>query len=57
MSFANKIAHKVQAATGSVKKFFGLATGNSRLRDEGRADQFKGNTKQAADKVKDAFKD
>ena len=34
----------------------GTATGNTRLRTEGRADQFTGNTKQAGDKVKDAFK-
>jgi uncharacterized protein YjbJ (UPF0337 family) len=56
MSISKKIAHKTQAAKGAVKKYIGRATGNTRLRTEGRADQFTGNTKQAGDKVKDAFK-
>lgn len=56
MSISRKIAHKTQAAKGAVKKYIGRATGNTRLRTEGRADQFTGNTKQAGDKVKDAFK-
>jgi uncharacterized protein YjbJ (UPF0337 family) len=56
MSIGNKIAHKTEAAKGATKKFFGRATGNTRLRTEGRIDQFKGNTKQAGAKVKDAFK-
>ena len=56
MSIGKKIGHKAQAAKGAAKKFFGRATGNTRLRTEGRIDQFKGNTKQAGDKIKDAFK-
>ena len=56
MSIAKKLAHKAEAAKGAAKKFFGRATGNTRLATEGRVDQFKGNTKQAGDKVKDAFK-
>ena len=56
MSIAKKLTHKAQAARGAAKKYFGRATGNTRLRAEGRVDQFKGNTKQAGDKVKDAFK-
>jgi uncharacterized protein YjbJ (UPF0337 family) len=56
MSIGKKIAHKAQAAKGVTKKYFGRATGNTRLRTEGRVDQLKGNTKQAGDKVKDAFK-
>ena len=56
MSIGKKIAHTTKAAKGAVKKYFGRATGNTRLRIEGRADQFKGNTKQAGDNVKDAFK-
>jgi uncharacterized protein YjbJ (UPF0337 family) len=52
MSIGKKIAHKAEAA----KKYFGRATGNTRLRTEGRVDQFTGNTKQAGAKVKDAFK-
>ena len=56
MSIGRKIAHKAQAAKGTAKKIFGRATGNTRLRTEGRVDQFKGNTKQAGDNVRDAFK-
>ena len=56
MSIGKKIAHNAEAAKGVTKKLFGRATGNTRLRTEGRADQFKGNTKQAGAKVKDAFK-
>ncbi|WP_227457821.1 CsbD family protein [Mycobacteroides chelonae] len=47
---------QAQAAAGSVKKYLGRTTGNSRLRVEGRVDQFEGNVKQAGEKVKDAFK-
>ncbi len=56
MSIGKKLAQKAQAASGAAKKYFGRATGNTRLRAEGRVDQFKGNTKQAGDKVNDAFK-
>jgi uncharacterized protein YjbJ (UPF0337 family) len=56
MSIAKKLAHKAEAAKGVTKKYFGRATGNTRLRTEGRVDQFMGNTKQAGDKVNDAFK-
>ncbi|RAU96614.1 CsbD family protein [Mycobacterium colombiense] len=56
MSIGNKIAHKLEGAKGATKKIFGRATGNTRLRTEGRADQMKGNMKQAGAKVKDAFK-
>ncbi|MBN3511931.1 CsbD family protein [Mycobacterium sp. NPDC004974] len=56
MSVGKKIAHKAEATKGSVKKLFGRATGNTRLRTEGRIDQATGNTKQAGAKLKDAFK-
>jgi uncharacterized protein YjbJ (UPF0337 family) len=56
MSIVKKIAHKAEATKGAVKNYFGRATGNTRLRTEGRVDQAKGNAKQAGDKVKDAFK-
>ena len=56
MSIGKKLAHKAEAAKGAAKKFVGRATGNTRLATEGRVDQFKGNTKQAGEKVKDAFK-
>ena len=56
MSIHKKIAHKLEGVKGAAKKYFGRTTGNTRLRTEGRIDQFKGNTKQAGAKVKDAFK-
>ena len=43
MSIAKTIAHKAEAVKGS-----------RRLRAEGRADQAKGNIKQAGAKIKDA---
>ncbi len=39
MSIVKKIAHKAEAAKGVTKKLFGRATGNARLRTEGRAGQ------------------
>ena len=56
MSIARKIAHKAEAVKGAFKKTAGRATGNQRLRAEGRRDQAKGNLKQAGAKAKDALK-
>jgi uncharacterized protein YjbJ (UPF0337 family) len=55
VSILKKIRHKAQATKGTAKKGAGRVSGNRRLKAEGRADQAKGNVKQAADKVKDAF--
>jgi uncharacterized protein YjbJ (UPF0337 family) len=54
MSIGRKIAHKAEAVKGSAKRMAGRVTGNRRLRAEGRADQAKGNLKQAGAKIKDA---
>ena len=56
MSIGNKFANKTEAVKGATKKYFGRATGNTRLRTEGRVEQAKGNTKQVGAKVKDVFK-
>jgi uncharacterized protein YjbJ (UPF0337 family) len=56
MSIAKTIAHKAETIKGSFKKMTGRATGNRRLRAEGRGDQVKGNTKQAGAKVRAAFR-
>jgi uncharacterized protein YjbJ (UPF0337 family) len=56
MTVGKKIAHKAEATKGAAKKFLGRATGNARLRTEGRLDQANGNVKQAGAKLKDAFK-
>ena len=56
MSIGKKIAHKAEAIKGATKKYVGRATGNTRLRTEGRADQATANARQAGAKVKDALK-
>lgn len=56
MSTADKISNKTEELTGKVKEGVGDATGDRSLENEGRADQAKGNLKQAGEKVKDAFK-
>lgn len=56
MTIGRTIAHKAQATRGAAKKFFGRATGNTRLRTEGRLEQAKGNAKQSGEKFKDVFK-
>ena len=39
MSIGNKLAHKADAIKGTTKNYVGRATGNTRLRTEGRTDQ------------------
>jgi uncharacterized protein YjbJ (UPF0337 family) len=56
VSIFKKIAHKLEAMKGGVKKTTGRATGSSRLKAEGRGDQVKGDTKMAGAKIKDAFR-
>ena len=56
MSTENKISNKTQEVTGKIKEGVGDATDNKSLENQGRADQTKGNLKQAGEKVKDAFK-
>ncbi len=56
MSILKKIRHKAQTAKGEAKKSVGRMTGNRRLRTKGRTEKATGHAKQAADKVKDAFK-
>ncbi|MCT7661092.1 CsbD family protein [Mycobacterium deserti] len=56
MSIGKKLANKTETVRGAAKKYLGRATGNTRLRTEGRLEQAKGNTKQAGAKAKDIFK-
>jgi uncharacterized protein YjbJ (UPF0337 family) len=51
-----KIRHKAQTAKGEAKRRTGRMTGNRRLRTKGRAEKATGNARQAADKVRGAFK-
>jgi uncharacterized protein YjbJ (UPF0337 family) len=56
VSATNKAKDKAQAAKGKVKKGAGKAIDDPYLEGEGKADQVKGNLKQAGEKVKDAVK-
>lgn len=56
MSASDKAKDKVQAAKGKVKKDTGKAIDDPVLEGEGKADQVKGNLKQAGEKLKDAAK-
>ncbi|MEV4557878.1 CsbD family protein [Kitasatospora sp. NPDC049285] len=56
MGIGKKTAHKAETVKGGAKKAVGRATGNRSLEAEGRADQMKGDAKQAGAKAKDAFK-
>ena len=56
MSASDKAKDKAQAAKGKIKKGTGKALDDPYLEGEGKADQVKGNLKQAGEKVKDAFK-
>jgi len=56
MGTEDKVGNKAQELKGKAKEGVGDATDDRRLENEGRADQAKGNLKQAGEKVKDAFK-
>jgi uncharacterized protein YjbJ (UPF0337 family) len=56
MSLAKKFKDKKQELKGRIKQGTGRATGNERLKTEGRADRVAGNLKQSGEKAKDAFK-
>jgi uncharacterized protein YjbJ (UPF0337 family) len=56
MATTDKAKNTAQQAKGKLKKTVGKVSGNDKLRAEGKADQVKGNVKQAGEKLKDAFK-
>jgi uncharacterized protein YjbJ (UPF0337 family) len=56
MSAKDKAKDKAQVAKGKVKKGAGKVLNDPVLEGEGKADQVKGNLKQAGEKVKDAVK-
>jgi uncharacterized protein YjbJ (UPF0337 family) len=56
MGAENKAANKVTEVKGKIKKKAGEATDNADLEAEGRAEESKGDLKQAGEKAKDAFK-
>jgi len=56
MTKHDKAKNAAQIAKGKVKEATGKSIGNEEMQVEGEMDQFKGNLKQAGEKVKDAFK-
>lgn len=56
MSSEDKLSNKAEEVKGKFKEGAGDAMDDERLENEGRADQVKGNLKQAGEKIKDAFK-
>jgi uncharacterized protein YjbJ (UPF0337 family) len=56
MGADDKIDNKSDKLKGKVKEAAGTAQGDEELRHEGKADQTKGDIKQAGEKIKDAFK-
>ncbi|MHB8467627.1 MAG: CsbD family protein [Acidimicrobiales bacterium] len=56
MATVDKAKNDAQRAKGKVKETIGKVTGDDKLQAKGKADQMKGNLKQAGEKVKDAFR-
>ena len=56
MTTTDKAKNTAQQAKGKLKETVGKVSGDDKLRAEGKADQVKGNVKQAGEKLKDAFK-
>jgi uncharacterized protein YjbJ (UPF0337 family) len=56
VSAKDKAKDKAQAAKGKVKKDTGKALGSPVLEGKGKAEEVKGDLKQAGEKVKDAGK-
>jgi uncharacterized protein YjbJ (UPF0337 family) len=52
----NKTRNKAEELKGQVKEAAGRAGNDPRLEAEGRADQTRANLRQAAEKIKDAFR-
>jgi len=56
VSGQDKLNNKLEELVDKGKEALGDATGNEQWQAEGKADQTKGNLKQAGEKVKDVFK-
>ncbi|MFD3542242.1 CsbD family protein [Streptomyces sp. NPDC058662] len=57
MSGEEKTQAKGEQVKGKAKEAAGRLVGNERLTAEGRAEQTKGDAREAKEKVKDVFKD
>ncbi|MBG6224811.1 uncharacterized protein YjbJ (UPF0337 family) [Arthrobacter sp. CAN_A2] len=56
MNLRNRIKNAATKLEGKAKEATGKATGDDRLAAEGKGDQIKADLRQAAEKVKDAFR-
>jgi len=56
MATRDKAKNTSQQAKGKIEEVAGKISGDDSLRARGKADQTKGNLKQAGEKVKDALK-
>ena len=56
MGLGDKIHNAAEKLHGKGKEAAGDATGDDRLKAEGKGDQVKADLKQAGEKVKDVFK-
>jgi uncharacterized protein YjbJ (UPF0337 family) len=56
MSMSDKVRHKAQELRGRVKRNAAEVSGDPYMEGEGRAEERKANLKQAAAKIKDAFR-
>jgi len=56
MGATDKVSNKVEELKGQAKQKMGEATGNEQWQAEGKADEAKGDLKQAGEKVKDVFR-
>lgn len=56
MGWGDKIHNAAEKLHGRSKEAAGAATGNDRLRAEGKARHFRADLKQVGEKIKDAFK-
>ncbi|MDT5110847.1 MAG: hypothetical protein QOH27_586 [Mycobacterium sp.] len=56
MSASKKAKNKLDRLAGQAKEKLGQATGDSQLRNEGRADQVRARVKMTGERLKDAVR-
>jgi uncharacterized protein YjbJ (UPF0337 family) len=56
MSATRKARNEFDRVVGRAKEEIGTATGNSRLRNEGRSDQMRAKVRKTGERVKDALR-
>jgi uncharacterized protein YjbJ (UPF0337 family) len=57
VGFEDKAKNKIDEIGGKAKQAIGKATGDESTENEGKSEQVKANLKDAAEKVKDAFRE